>query len=106
MEDHLNTMEDWDNEEGRILRVLGRGLLKEFPNPGRKGCPPSAVLKRIAGHEMPLSDAEKWLDHVVITRARAALVTVITLTFKLPIGRVFTGRGSRSRPGYCFRFSL
>ena len=64
MEDLLNTMENWDREEGNILEVLGRGLLREFPNPGRKGCPPSAVLKRIAGHEMPLSEAEKWLDHL------------------------------------------
>jgi len=64
MEDHLNTMEDRDNEEGRILEVLGRGLVREFPNPDRKGCPPSEVLKRIANHEMPLSEAEKWLDHL------------------------------------------
>jgi hypothetical protein len=44
--------------------VLGRGLLSEFPNPERTGCPGPAVLKRIASHEMPLSEAEKWLDHL------------------------------------------
>jgi len=51
-------------DEKRILDALGRGLLKEFPNPGRAGCPGSDVLKRIASHEMPLTEAEKWLDHL------------------------------------------
>jgi hypothetical protein len=44
--------------------VLGGGLLKEFPNPERVGCPRPHVLKRIASHEMPLSEAEKWLEHL------------------------------------------
>lgn len=48
----------------RILDALGRGLLKEFPNPERTGCPGSDVLKKIASHEMPLPEAEKWLDHL------------------------------------------
>jgi hypothetical protein len=64
MEDHLNTMGYSDREEARILEVFRRGLLREFPNPDRQGCPPGEVLKRIAGHEMPLSEAEKWLDHL------------------------------------------
>jgi len=51
-------------EEKHILEVLGRGLLTEFPNPGRKGCPGSDVLRRIASHEMSLPEAEKWLDHL------------------------------------------
>lgn len=50
--------------EKRILDALGRGLLKEFPNPDRTGCPGSEVLKKIASHEMPLSEGEKWLDHL------------------------------------------
>ena len=49
--------------ERRILDALGRGLVREFPNPERVGCPGSDVLRRIASHEMPLSEAEKWLDH-------------------------------------------
>jgi hypothetical protein len=53
-----------DREEARILEVFSRGLLREFPNPDRQGCPPSEVLKRIASHEMPLSEAERWLDHL------------------------------------------
>ena len=51
-------------DEKRILDALGRGLLKEFPNPERAGCPGSDVLKRIASHAMPLAEAEKWLDHL------------------------------------------
>src|SRR5438445_9560596 len=51
-------------DERRILDVLGRGLLKDFPNPERIGCPRAEVLKKIASHEMPLSEAEKWLDHL------------------------------------------
>jgi hypothetical protein len=53
-----------ERDEKRILDVLGRGLLKEFPNPERAGCPGSDVLKRIAAHEMPLAEAGKWLDHL------------------------------------------
>ena len=64
MQDQPNTMGYSDREEERILEVLGRGLLTEFPNPDRKECPPSDVLKRIASHEMPLSQAETWLDHL------------------------------------------
>jgi len=50
--------------ERRILDALGRGLVKEFPNPDRVGCPGSDVLKRIASRAMPLSEADKWLDHL------------------------------------------
>ena len=46
------------------MDVLGRGLLKEFPNSERSGCPDSDVLKRIAHKTMPLTEAEKWLDHL------------------------------------------
>src|SRR5437899_11161996 len=52
------------SDERRILDVLGRGLLKDFPNPERIGCPGADVLKKIASHEMPLSEAEKWLGHL------------------------------------------
>ena len=63
-ESDLNAKEYSERDEKRILDVLGRGLVKEFPNPGRAGCPGSDVLKRIASHEMPLPEAEKWLDHL------------------------------------------
>ncbi len=51
-------------DDKRILDALGRGLLKEFPNPERSGCPGSDVLKRIASKTMPLTEAEKWLSHL------------------------------------------
>ena len=60
----LNAKGYSERDEKRILDALGRGLLKEFPNPERSGCPGSDVLKRIASHEMPLTEAEKWLDHL------------------------------------------
>jgi hypothetical protein len=63
-ESDLNAKEYSERDEKRILDALGRGLLKEFPNPDRAGCPGPEVLKRIASHEMPLAEAEKWLDHV------------------------------------------
>ena len=60
----LNAKGYSERDEKRILDALGRGLLKEFPNPERTGCPGSDVLKRIASHAMPLAEAEKWLDHL------------------------------------------
>jgi hypothetical protein len=60
----LNAKGYSERDERRILDALGRGLLREFPNPDRTGCPGSAVLQRIASHEMPLAEAEKWLDHL------------------------------------------
>jgi hypothetical protein len=60
----LNAKGYSERDEKRILDALGRGLLNEFPNPHRNGCPGSDVLKRIASHEMPLAEAEKWLDHL------------------------------------------
>ena len=47
-----------------MLDALGRGLLRDFPNPERVGCPPPEVLKGIASHRVPLAEAEKWLDHL------------------------------------------
>jgi hypothetical protein len=60
----LNAKGYSEKDERSILDALGRGLLKEFPNPDRAGCPGSDVLTRIASHEMPLPEAEKWLDHL------------------------------------------
>ena len=60
----LNSKTYSRRDEKRILDVLGRGLLKDFPNPERIGCPGADVLKKIASHEMPLSEAQKWLDHL------------------------------------------
>jgi hypothetical protein len=60
----LNAKGYSEREEQRLLNALGRGLLKEFPNPERSGCPGADVLKRIASRTMPLNHAEKWLDHL------------------------------------------
>ncbi len=51
-------------EEKRILDVLGRGLLREFPNPERAGCPDATILKAIASHKLGLAEAERWFDHI------------------------------------------
>src|SRR5712692_456027 len=64
MESDLNAKGYSERDEKRILDALGRGLLKEFPNPDRAGCPGSDVLRKIASHEIPLPEAEKWLDHL------------------------------------------
>jgi hypothetical protein len=45
------------------LDLLARGLSREFPNPQRVGCPGPAVLRSIALHKLPLSEADPWLDH-------------------------------------------
>lgn len=64
MEEFLSVMGYFDADEGRLLELLGRRLLSEFPNSTRSGCPPAEILKRIASHEMPLSEAQDWLDHL------------------------------------------
>ena len=43
---------------------MGRGLRDEFPNPERVGCPGREVISAIAGHRMPLSEAQTYLDHL------------------------------------------
>src|SRR5690348_427932 len=63
-EAYLNTKGYSVADEKRILDALGRGLLKEFPNPNRVGCPGAEILRRIASREMPLSEAEEWLSHL------------------------------------------
>jgi hypothetical protein len=45
------------------LDLLGRGLSRDFPNPQRVGCPDSAVLRGIAARKVPLSEADRWLNH-------------------------------------------
>ena len=47
-----------------MLDILRQGLATEFPNPGRIGCPGSALLKGIAQGRVSLTEAEPWLDHL------------------------------------------
>jgi hypothetical protein len=44
--------------------VLARGLSREFPNPERVGCPDSSILRGIASHKLPLSQAAPWFGHL------------------------------------------
>jgi hypothetical protein len=60
----LTDEQEFSQEEKRVLDLLARGLSREFPNPQRVGCPGPAILKRIALHKLPLSEAELWLDHL------------------------------------------
>jgi hypothetical protein len=46
------------------LDLLARGLSREFPNPQRVGCPGPAVLRSIMLHQLPLSEADPWLNHL------------------------------------------
>jgi len=59
----LKAQEEFNGEEKRILDLLGRGLSRDFPNPQRVGCPDSAVLRGVAAHKVPLSEADRWLNH-------------------------------------------
>src|ERR1700682_815848 len=59
----LKAQEEFNGEEKRILNLLGRGLSRDFPNPQRVGCPDSVVLRGIATHKVPLSEADRWLTH-------------------------------------------
>ncbi len=45
------------------MDLLGTGLSRAFPNPQRVGCPDSTVLRGIATHKVPLSEADRWLTH-------------------------------------------
>lgn len=51
-------------QEKRLLEALGRGLLNEFPNPERTGCPGHELLRGIASRKVPLAQAEPWLEHL------------------------------------------
>jgi hypothetical protein len=63
-ESGLNAKGYSTRDERRLLDALGCGLLKDFPNPERSGCPGPGVLQRIASRTMPLDEAGKWLDHL------------------------------------------
>jgi hypothetical protein len=51
-------------EEERLLKALNRVFLNGYPNPERKGCPGSDVLKAIASRRLTLEEAEPWIDHL------------------------------------------
>src|ERR1700723_1302932 len=59
----LKAQEEFNGEEKRILDLLGKGLSQDFPNPQRVGCPDSPIFRGIADHKVPLSEADRWLNH-------------------------------------------
>ena len=60
----MSDREEFDKDEERILDLLARGLLREFPNPQRVGCPDSTILKGIAFRKLRLAEVEQWMDHL------------------------------------------
>ena len=46
------------------MDLLTLGLSREFPNPGRVGCPDSAILRGIALRKLQLAEVEPWLEHL------------------------------------------
>ena len=60
----LTALEDFDNEEKRLLDLLAQSLSQEFPNPERIGCPDPAVLRGIAFRKLRLAEADRWLQHL------------------------------------------
>jgi hypothetical protein len=52
------------NEDKRFLKLLDRELAEGFPNPDRTGCPGSEFLHRLAHHQVPISEFDKWTDHL------------------------------------------
>jgi hypothetical protein len=53
-----------NEEEKRFMTLLNEELANEFPNPGRVGCPDSEFLKRLAKHQVPISEVDPWLAHL------------------------------------------
>jgi len=47
----------------RAKEILQEAILRDYPNPERRGCPGSEVLKRIASHDLPQSKDPAW-EHV------------------------------------------
>ena len=60
----LSDREEFSKDEKRILDLLTWGLSREFPNPGRVGCPDSAILRGIALRKLQLAEVEPWLEHL------------------------------------------
>ena len=47
-----------------LLRILRQTSLKGFPNPERKGCPGTEVLKTLALHPEQISATDPMIEHV------------------------------------------
>jgi hypothetical protein len=52
------------NEEKRLREALRRTFLDGYPNPERRGCPGSDILKAIAFGKLTLEEAGPWINHL------------------------------------------
>ena len=53
-----------NDEDRQFSQLLNRELAEGFPNPDRTGCPGSGFLKRVARHQVPISEIDPWIDHL------------------------------------------
>ena len=53
-----------NDEDRQFSQLLNRELAEGFPNPDRAGCPDSEFLKRVAHHQVPISEIDPWIDHL------------------------------------------
>ena len=51
------------NEEKQLREALSRTFLDGYPNPERRGCPGTDILRAIASGKLTLEEAEPWIDH-------------------------------------------
>lgn len=53
-------------DEKRQLKAMREGLFEAFPNPERKGCPGTDVMRAIIAGKMEREEQDKWVDHFVM----------------------------------------
>jgi hypothetical protein len=53
-----------NDEDRQFSQLLNRELAEGFPNPDRTGCPDAEFLKRVARHQVPISEIDPWIDHL------------------------------------------
>ena len=51
------------SEEKQLREALRRTFLDGYPNPERRGCPGSDILRAIATGKLTLEEAEPWIHH-------------------------------------------
>jgi len=51
------------NEEKQLRKALRQTFLDGYPNPERKGCPGTDILRAIASGKLTLEEAEPWILH-------------------------------------------
>ena len=55
--------ENAEQSFNRAKEILQEAILRDYPNPERRGCPGSEALKGLASHDLPQSSNPAW-DHV------------------------------------------